>query len=54
MMTFKTLPYLPKYCFDLISSSVKASGSPEQKSKFFLRTLRLSILINKKEYVLRI
>lgn len=53
-MTFKTLPYFPKYYFDLISSSVRDKGNPEQKSKFFLKTLRLSILINKNDYVLGI
>lgn len=54
MITFNTLPYFPKYCFDLISSSVRDKGNPEQNSKFFRRTLRLSKLINKKDFELGI
>ena len=43
MITFKTLPYLPKYFSDRISSYDNERGRPEQNNKLFLNTLRLSI-----------
>lgn len=51
MITFVTLPYFPKYYVERIYYYVSDNGKPEQNNKFLRSTLKLSILINKKDYV---
>lgn len=51
MITLVTLPYFPKYYVERIYYYVSDNGKPEQNSKFLRRTLKLSILINNKDYI---